>query len=59
MIDSLDAHADLLRLKVAALLALLDGRQDVTVEDWALAEMAVDVSTAVRTDVISTVQWDA
>jgi hypothetical protein len=35
--ESLQAHADLIRLKVAALLAILDGRLEVNDEDWQLA----------------------
>lgn len=33
----LDAHEGLLRLKVAAVLAILDGRLDINEEDWQLA----------------------
>jgi len=44
------AHRNLLRLKVAALVAVLDGgRVDVSEDDWRLAGMVVDVSDAVRT----------
>lgn len=43
-----DAHRDQLRLKVAALLGLLDGRATVTVDDWALAGIVLDTSDAVR-----------
>lgn len=44
----LDGHLPLLRAKVGALLALLDGRRDVTDEDWELAGTVVDTSVAVR-----------
>jgi hypothetical protein len=44
----LDAHEPLLRSKVAALLALLDGRTDITVDDWALSQIVWDTSCAVR-----------
>jgi hypothetical protein len=47
-VDRLDAHGHLTRLKLAALLALLEGRQAVTVEDWRLAEIMWDTSCKVR-----------
>ena len=47
-IDPLDAHGDLLRLKVAGLLAVLDGRLNVDTEDWRLAGIVTDTSRAVR-----------
>ncbi|MFC7382855.1 YfjI family protein [Sphaerisporangium rhizosphaerae] len=46
--DPLDGHANLSRLKVAAILGALDGRIAVSVEDWALAGMVMATSTAVR-----------
>jgi hypothetical protein len=49
--DPLDAHAMLLRLKVAAALALFVGRLGITEEDWSLAEILLRYSTAVRNDV--------
>jgi len=45
--DPLHAHADLLRLKMAGLLALLDRRMDVTEEDWFLAGIMRDASDRV------------
>ncbi len=48
-VDPLDTHAGLGRLKVAGLLALLDGRADIDVEDWKLAGLVADTSRAVRT----------
>jgi hypothetical protein len=48
--DPLDTHADLGRMKVAALLAILDGgRLHVDAEDWDLAGMIMRTSRAVRT----------
>ncbi|MGH9908186.1 MAG: hypothetical protein ACRD8U_21660, partial [Pyrinomonadaceae bacterium] len=35
--DPLDSQAPLMRIKIAALLALLDDRHNVTLEDWGLA----------------------
>jgi hypothetical protein len=46
--DPFEGHANLLRLKVAGLLALLDGRMNVTEEDWQLGCVVGDTSTAVR-----------
>jgi hypothetical protein len=46
--DALDGHALLARLKVAAALAILDGRADVTVEDWHLAGVVQGVSDITR-----------
>ncbi len=44
-IDPLKGHYNLLRLKVAAALALLDGRRNVTEEDWELSQCVMDVHT--------------
>lgn len=43
-----DAHTMLVRLKVAALLGLLDGRAGISEEDWHLAALVVRTSKAVR-----------
>ena len=45
-----DAHGMYIRLKVAASLAFLDQRVDITVEDWALAGIVLEVSTLTRQD---------
>ncbi len=50
--DALDTHADLVRMKVAALLALLGRRFAVDVEDWELAGALMTTSRAVRSAVI-------
>lgn len=47
-IAPLDAHEPLLRAKVAALLALLDQRTDITTADWELSAVVWDTSCAVR-----------
>jgi hypothetical protein len=47
VVESLLAHADLLRLKIAALLAILDGRLEVSEEDWRLASMIKATSDGV------------
>lgn len=49
--SALDAHSTLGRLKISAVLALLDGRCDVNVEDWYLAQIVSDTSRRVRESV--------
>ncbi|MEU8988529.1 DUF3987 domain-containing protein [Streptomyces sp. NPDC048558] len=51
--DPLDAHADLVRIKVAGLLCLLDGRRKISEEDWELAETIWKTSCAVRNEVVA------
>lgn len=51
----LDSHAPLHRLKVAGLLALLDGRLDITLDDWALATTVWATSCRVRAAVVAAV----
>lgn len=46
--DPLDAHRNLLRLKIAGVLAFVDNRLGVSDEDWALTTQIVDNSVAVR-----------
>lgn len=46
--DALDGHALLAQLKAAAALALLDGRADVSDDDWRLSETLMAVSDATR-----------
>lgn len=48
ILDALDAHAQLVQLKVAALLALLDDRLAVGEEDWQLAARIKTESDATR-----------
>jgi hypothetical protein len=49
--DALDGHALYARLKVAAALALLERRRDVSEEDWQLAGVIMRVSDATRSRV--------
>lgn len=52
--DALDGHALLARAKVAALLALLDGREvEVTADDWTLAGIVMDVSDRTRGEIVA------
>ena len=52
-VNELDAHRNLVRLKFAALLALLDDRLTITADDWRLAGVAMNTSDAVRTTIIA------
>lgn len=58
-VDPLDTHARLYRLKVAGLLAILDGRRDVNLDDWALAGTIQDASNTIRGHVVDTVNHEA
>lgn len=52
-VDPLDVHANLAKVKLAGLLALLDGaRLDITTEDWELAEQMWAVSCTLRTAIL-------
>jgi len=48
--EALDGHALLVRLKVAAALAILAGNKMVREDDWALAGIVMAVSDATRTE---------
>ena len=47
VVDKETGHSYLLRCKVASLLAIWDGRRNVTVDDWSLAETVVVTSRGV------------
>lgn len=47
-LGQLDGHRGLLELKMAALLAIADGRLSVTLDDWLLSATICDSSCAVR-----------
>lgn len=47
-VSELDSHSPLMRCKLAAILALLDGRTEVGLPDWDLAEQINDVSSRIR-----------
>jgi hypothetical protein len=53
VVAEMDSHRPLLVLKVAALLALLESRWDIGLDDWALAEVVVETSDAVRDALIA------
>lgn len=50
--DPLDSHAYLVREKIAALLAIIDNRLDITEDDWHLASMVQTASNVVRATAI-------
>jgi hypothetical protein len=52
-IDPLDAHRRLNKLKVAGCLAVLDGRRDVSPDDWRIAERIMTLSDQQRDWVIA------
>jgi hypothetical protein len=52
----LDAHAMLVRLKLAGLFAVLEGRRDVDLDDWALAGQMVAVSRSEREAIVEIVR---
>ena len=54
--DPLDAHRMLLRLKIAALLGILDDRLEVTDDDWRLAGTITTTSANVRRHVLGTLR---
>ena len=54
--DPLDAHEGLVRLKVAALLGILDGRVEVSADDWRLAGVVIGASRATRHYVAATLR---
>ena len=51
--NPLDAHRRLNKLKVAGCLAVLDGRAEITTDDWRLAEHLMAISDAQRDWVIA------
>lgn len=57
--DTMDAHENLHKLKISALLAVLDSRASVTEDDWSLAEKIWSTSCAVRDHVTEMVKAEA
>lgn len=51
--DEHDSHIVLMRAKVACLLAVLDGRMHVNADDWELARVVYETSSAVRNSLIA------
>lgn len=59
VVAELDGHAGLMKVKLAAMFALLDGRMSVTEDDWALAEVVWQCSCAVRDSLVLRAQREA
>lgn len=57
--NPLDTHRNMVKLKVAALYALMDGRNSVAVSDWELAEEIYDVHRRIRSVLEATHQMEA
>lgn len=57
--DPLDTHRNMVKLKVAALYALMDGRDSVAVSDWELADEIYDVHRRIRSVLEATHQMEA
>lgn len=51
-VTEMDAHAQLVRLKIAGLFAILDDRFGITEDDWRLAGVYQQTSRAVRTTML-------
>jgi len=47
-LDPFKSQHTVLKVKIGALLALLEGRRNVTLDDWRLAQMIIDTSDRVR-----------
>lgn len=58
-VSELDGHAGLMKVKLAALFALLDSRDKVTEDDWELAGMAWASSCAVRDTLVQRAKREA
>ncbi|WP_405960771.1 RepB family DNA primase [Streptomyces sp. NBC_00024] len=58
-VPELDGHAGLMKVKLAALFALLDGRMSATEDDWELAEIVWTCSCAVRDALVLRAQREA
>lgn len=55
-IDPFDGHRNLTRIKAAAALAIIDGRLNVDLEDWRLAEVVMTVSDRTRQAIADAVE---
>ena len=55
----LNGHKPLHLSKAAALLCILDGRTDITMDDWELAHLLWDTSCAVRDDLVEQIKVES
>lgn len=51
--DPLDSHRALCRLKLAGVLAVLDGRHDINLDDWRIAGRIMDISDSTRAWIVA------
>ncbi|MBF6288151.1 hypothetical protein GV791_01780 [Nocardia cyriacigeorgica] len=58
-VDEFDGHKMLTRAKVAAALAILDGREHVNLDDWKLAGTVIRVSDRTRAEMVAAVAEQA
>lgn len=58
-VHELDGHANLMKVKLAALFCLLDGRMAATEDDWQLAEVVWTSSCQVRDSLVRRAQREA
>jgi hypothetical protein len=58
-VHELDGHAGLMKVKLAALFALLDGRMSASEDDWALAEVVWTASCQVRDSLVRRAEREA
>ena len=54
IIAPIDGHLNLVRLKLAGIFALMDGRTAVTVDDWELTEILLRSHIAIRNQMLAT-----
>jgi 5S rRNA maturation endonuclease (ribonuclease M5) len=57
--DELNGHEPVMKMKFAALLAIIDGRFHMTMDDWRLAETLWTTSCAVRDDLVGLARREA
>jgi hypothetical protein len=55
-VEQLDAHLPYIRCKLAAIFAIMDGRMKADWDDWKLAGMIMDASTATRDRIVEFAQ---
>ncbi|MEU8752022.1 toprim domain-containing protein [Streptomyces chartreusis] len=57
--DEINGHEPVMKMKFAALLAIIDGRFHMTMDDWRLATLLWSTSCAVRDDLIGLAEREA
>lgn len=58
VVGRFDSHRNLVKLKTAALISMFDERYDITLEDWAYAEILLTASDAVREFILNTLSHE-